>query len=270
MSPHSKKVPSSNPWKWSKNTPYSVLLFRKAIQDAVFPPFKRLCKGVIDSECCLTNVQHRSLVFQAPLWDITLAFEALIFTNAFFGKSLPGLQGYYSSLLPPSMIALDVYRWRASHHHVLHSFRGDELALSDILQLLSSVVKHRAAHFPYRVTCTWTLILQLCQSGLWYGPRRVSPSAFHVWPGGGHAEWLPLSTISLWGKTHALITTGPLVVALCEGIPTCDWGCEPVGGMCEISVWEGWRPGSSSERQREWASCRSNITYGPADLERPA
>lgn len=52
----------------------------------------------------------------------------------------------------------------------------------------------------------------------------------------GPTEWLPLSAISLWGKTHVLITTGSLVVALCEGIPTCDWGCEAVGGMCEISV----------------------------------
>lgn len=53
----------------------------------------------------------------------------------------------------------------------------------------------------------------------------------------GRAEWLPLCAIPLWGKkTHILITTGSLVVALREGIPTCDWGRETGGGMCEISV----------------------------------
>lgn len=47
-------------------------------------------------------------------------------------------------------------------------------------------------------------------------------------------------------KTHIVITTGSLVVALCEGIPTCDWGCETGGGMCEISV-GGW---AAAQRDR--------------------
>lgn len=53
----------------------------------------------------------------------------------------------------------------------------------------------------------------------------------------GRAEWLPLSASPPWGKkTHILITTGSLVMAPFECIPTCDWGGETGGGMCEISV----------------------------------
>ena len=106
------------------------------------------------------------------------------------------------------------------------------------------------------------------RQGLWCGPCRVSPSTSLPWPGGAALNGFPCLRFLCGGKkTHILITTGSLVVALREGIPTCDWGRETGGGMCEISVWEGCRLGSGSERQRERASCRSNITYGPAGWE---
>lgn len=205
------------------------------------------CWVLIDSGCCLTNVQHRSLVFQAHLWDITLAFEALICTKDFFWRSH---LGYYSWMLLP-MISLDVDRWQASHCCFLQLFRGDELALSDILQLLSTMDKQScllSLHSNVHLNSPTSVFVY---RGFDVGQCQVSPSAFHVWPGGGTLNGFPCLRFLGGEKTHTLITTGSLVVALCEGIPTCDWGCKAGGGMCEISVWEGWRLGSSSERWGE-------------------
>lgn len=104
----------------------------------------------------------------------------------------------------------------------------------------------------------------LCLLRLWCESCRVSPSTSQVWPRRATVNGFPCLQLLCGKKTHIVITTASLVVALCEGMPTCDWDCETGGGMCEISVW---RLGSSSEIQREWASCTSNITYGPAGLE---
>lgn len=64
----------------------------------------------------------------------------------FFWKNPLGSQGYYSSVFLP-MITLDVYRWQASCCYFLQSFRGDDLALSNIFQLLSTVLSlHSNVH----------------------------------------------------------------------------------------------------------------------------
>lgn len=95
------------------------------------------------------------------------------------------------------MITLDVYRWQASCCYFLKSFRGDRLALSNIFQLLSTVISpHTNVHLNFPV-------LVCVYRGFDVGHVGSAPPHLRSDPD-GHSEWLPLSAVPLWEEnTHS-------------------------------------------------------------------
>lgn len=143
------------------------------------------------------------------------------------------------------------------------SLRGDELALGNIPQLSSVMDQHKVPRFSYMEAIGWNLshwLASVGEAGFDVGRVRVGTLRISAVTRLGHTEWLPLSAGK---KTHILITTGSLVMALFECIPTCEWGSET--GRREVRnislrvLLAG--------RQSEWASCRSTITNRPAAWE---
>lgn len=110
----------------------------------------------------------------------------------------------------------------------------------------------------------WTLPLTLVcvrREGRLWCRSRTSRYLLHLRRDPVGAHWmLPLSAGK---KTHIVITTGSLVMALFECIPTCEWGSET--GRREVRNISLRR--LLAGRQSEWASCRSNVTNGPAAWE---
>lgn len=158
---------------------------------------------------------------------------------------------------------LDVDRWQASCCYFLHSLRGDELALGDILQLSSTMDKHKVARFPYTVAFTWVSLAPVCvRQGALMSAMSSQPLHISAVTRLGRAEWLPLSASPPWGEentyTHYNRVSCYGSVWMHSHLWLGRWDGRE--GMCEISVWEGCRQGGSSVRQSEWASCRSNIT----------
>lgn len=143
------------------------------------------------------------------------------------------------------------------------SLRGDELALGDIPQLSSVMDQHKVPRFSYMEALAWTLshwFASVGEAGFDVGRVRVGTLRISAVTRLGHTEWLPLSAGK---KTHILITTGSLVMALFECIPTCEWGSET--GRREVRNIS--LRGLLAGRQSEWASCRSTITNRPAAWE---
>lgn len=216
--------------------------------------------------CCLTNVQHWRLVFQAHLWAFTAAFQTLIFVRSFSlwkkKKICLGSQRFSNSKHRP----MSPQTWTDGVHRAAtscDSLRGDELALGDIPQLSSVMDQHKVPRFSYMEAIAWTLshwFASVGEAGFDVGRVRVGTLRISAVTRLGHTEWLPLSAGK---KTHILITTGSLVMALFECIPTCEWGSET--GRREVRNIS--LRGLLAGRQSEWASCRSTITNRPAAWE---
>lgn len=161
---------------------------------------------------------------------------------------------------------MDPQKWTDGEHRAAsswNSLRGDELALDDILQLPSVMDQHKVPRFSYMGAFGWTLshwFASVGKAGFDVGHVRVGTLRISGVTRLGHTEWLPLSAGK---KTHIVITTGSLVMALFECIPTCEWGSAT--GRREVRNISLRR--LLAGRQSEWASCRSNITNGPAAWE---
>lgn len=143
------------------------------------------------------------------------------------------------------------------------SLRCDKLALCNVLQLFAIMDQHKVPRFSYMEAFSWTLshrFASVGKAGFDVGRVRVGTLCISGVTRLGHTEWLPLSAGK---KTHIVITTGSLVMALFECIPTCEWGSET--GRREVRNISLRR--LLAGRQSEWASCRSNITNGPAAWE---
>lgn len=123
--------------------------------------------------------------------------------------------------------------------------------------------QHKVPRFSCMEAIGWTLshwFASVGKAGFDVGRVRVGTLRISGVTRLGHTEWLPLSAGK---KTHIVITTGSLVLALFECIPTCEWGSET--GRREVRNISLRR--LLAGQQSEWASCRSNVTNGPSAWE---
>lgn len=220
----------------------AIVLLNYLLVPSVIVVFFRI---LVDPVCCLTNVQHRSLIFQAHLWDVTLEFWG----GDIYEKPLAS-QGYHNSLLLPR----DPPRWGQ---------------MATTMRQLPAVARtdtrrHSPAPRCRRLTRSCTLssrsnIHLNCAAPVWvrqgFEVGHVGKGGGVVWPGGGalngfHCLWFLAGGEKKHTHTHTW-SLQQAVVALCEGIPTCDRACETGGGMCEMSVREG---GGGAAAQRGWGN----------------
>lgn len=157
---------------------------------------------------------------------------------------------------------LDVDRWQASCCYFLHPLGGDELALGDILQLSSTMDKHKVTRFSYTVALTWTLLHRFVSvRGLWCRPCRVSPFTSQPWPGWGSLNGFPCLRVLRGGRKHIYsLQQGLLLWLRLNAFPPVTGAVRRVEGCAKYQ----------SERAAGRAAAPSDRVSGPAvDLISP-
>lgn len=198
--------------------------------------------------CCLTNVHHWRLVFQAHLWAFTAAFQTLIFVRPF--SLWKKKKKKFVSVLKDSLTQ-SIVPW---------ALRRGQMACIVLLlpAIRSGVTSWHSATFPSSppswintkslAFLTWKRSPELSHTGLRPSGRRALMSAVYEsvpfasqpWPDWGTLNSFPC----LRGRKHIYSLQRGLLLWLClNAFPPVSGAVRRAGGKCEISVWEGCWPG---------------------------